>query len=193
MRALELLVVVDVAMTETARLAHYVLPASSQYEKTEYTLFNFEFPTNFFHVRPAVLPRLPGTLPEPDIYARLARAMGLLPGDNVLAPLREAAGARWSSPYLSALHARQSVGGRRRALVLYETLGPTLPDGTASASVLWPAAQICARRSPEPSGAPSARRARFPIRSSPKGSSTPWSARARALPSPAIPTTTCGR
>ena len=29
---LECLVVIDVAMTETARQAHYVLPASSQYE-----------------------------------------------------------------------------------------------------------------------------------------------------------------
>ena len=29
-RKLDLLVVVDVAMTETARLAHYVLPAASQ-------------------------------------------------------------------------------------------------------------------------------------------------------------------
>src|SRR5262249_28988413 len=38
LRALELVVVVDVAMTETAQLAHYVLPASSQYEKTEFTL-----------------------------------------------------------------------------------------------------------------------------------------------------------
>src|SRR5215469_827940 len=87
--ALELCVVVDVAMTETARLAHYVLPASSQYEKTEFTLFNFEFPTNYFHVRPAVLPPLPGTLPEPEIYLRLTRALGLLPGDNALAPLRD--------------------------------------------------------------------------------------------------------
>src|ERR1700757_350700 len=91
LRALELCVVVDVAMTETARLADYVLPASSQYEKCEFTLFNFEFPTNYFHVRPAVLPPLPGTLAEPEIYTRLARALGLLPGDNVLAPLRAAA------------------------------------------------------------------------------------------------------
>ena len=59
LRALDLLVVVDVAMTETAQLAHYVLPASSQYEKTEFTLFNFEFPRNYFHVRPALIPALP--------------------------------------------------------------------------------------------------------------------------------------
>jgi anaerobic selenocysteine-containing dehydrogenase len=63
-------------MTETARLAHYVLPASSQFEKTEFTLFNFEFPTNYFHVRAGVLPPLAGTLPEPEIYTRLAIALG---------------------------------------------------------------------------------------------------------------------
>ncbi|MGE0575712.1 MAG: molybdopterin-dependent oxidoreductase [Reyranella sp.] len=150
LRALDLLVVVDVAMTETARLAHYVLPASSQYEKTEYTLFNFEFPTNFFHVRPAVLPRLPGTLPEPDIYVRLARAMGVLPGDNVLATLREAAGrslAEFDRAFGGFMRDNPSAGPAA-ALVLYETLGPTLPNGTASAAVLWPAAQACARRSP---------------------------------------------
>lgn len=33
--ALDLLVVIDVAMTETARLAHYVVPASSQFEKSD--------------------------------------------------------------------------------------------------------------------------------------------------------------
>src|ERR671925_960964 len=82
LRALDLVVVVDVAMTETARLAHYVLPASSQYEKTEFTLFNFEFPKNYFHVRAGVVMPLEGTLPEPEIYTRLSRALGLLPGDN---------------------------------------------------------------------------------------------------------------
>jgi anaerobic selenocysteine-containing dehydrogenase len=76
LRSLDLCVVVDVAMTETARLAHYVLPASSQFEKTEFTLFNFEFPTNYFHVRAGVLPPLAGTLPEPEIYTRLAIALG---------------------------------------------------------------------------------------------------------------------
>jgi anaerobic selenocysteine-containing dehydrogenase len=149
--ALDLLVVVDVAMTETARLAHYVLPASSQYEKTEFTLFNFEFPTNFFQVRPAVLPPVPGTMPEPEIYTRLARALGILPGDNVLAPLRAAAErslpefARAFGGFLKENPAAQSAA----SLVLYNTLGPTLPNGTASAAVLWPAARTCARRSPD--------------------------------------------
>ena len=42
--ALDLVVVIDVAMTETARNADYVLPAASQYEKWEATFFNLEFP-----------------------------------------------------------------------------------------------------------------------------------------------------
>jgi len=151
LRALDLLVVVDVAMTETAGLAHYVLPASSQYEKTEFTLFNFEFPTNFFHVRAGVLPRLPGTLPEPEIYTRLSRALGLLPGDNALAPLREAAfrsRAAFAAEFRAFIAANPSAVPLG-ALVLYNTLGATLPDGTAAAATLWPAAQACARRSPQ--------------------------------------------
>ena len=40
LRALDLLVVIDVALTETAREADYVLPAASQYEKWECTFFN---------------------------------------------------------------------------------------------------------------------------------------------------------
>ena len=151
LRSLDLCVVVDVAMTETARLAHYVLPASSQYEKTEFTLFNLEFPTNYFHVRAGVLPPLRGTLPEPEIYTRLARAMGYLPGDNALAPLREA--AKRSRPEFAAAF-RAFIGENPSTaavapLVLYHTLGQTLPDGTAAAAPLWNAALLCARRSPQ--------------------------------------------
>src|SRR6185312_13432503 len=151
LRALDLCVVVDVAMTETARLAHYVLPASSQYEKTEFTLFNLEFPTNYFHVRAGIVAPLPGTLPEPEIYLRLARAVGLLPGDNALADLREA--ARQSRPAFAAAYrgfmAQNPAAAPLGALVLYDTLGRTLPDGVAAAAPLWGAAAACARRMPE--------------------------------------------
>src|SRR3954469_4583263 len=69
--ALETVVVIDVFMTETARLAHYVLPAPTQYEKYEATFFNFDFPRNVFHLRRPVLPPPDGPLPEPEIHARL--------------------------------------------------------------------------------------------------------------------------
>src|ERR1700739_606852 len=151
LRSLELCVVVDVALTETARLAHFVLPASSQYEKCEFPLFNFEFPTNYFHVRPGVVPPLEGTLPEPEIYTRLARALGPAPADNALAPLREAAShsrvafAQALRGFMGANPNAAAVG----ALVLYHTLGTTLPDGTAAAAPLWQAAQSCAKRAAE--------------------------------------------
>jgi anaerobic selenocysteine-containing dehydrogenase len=149
--ALDLVVVVDVAMTETAQLAHYVLPASSQYEKTEFTLFNFEFPKNYFHVRAGVVAPLQGTLPEPEIYTRIARALGMLPGDNALAPLRETAfrsRTAFAAEFRSFMGANPSLAALG-ALVLYNTLGATLPDGTAAAAPLWQASLLCAKRSPQ--------------------------------------------
>src|SRR6185369_13903753 len=80
--ALELLVVIDVAMTETARLAHYVLPAPSQYEKYEATFFNFDFPENAFHLRHPLFTAPTGTLPEAEIHARLVEAIGFVTADE---------------------------------------------------------------------------------------------------------------
>ncbi|MBV8292867.1 MAG: molybdopterin-dependent oxidoreductase [Mycobacterium sp.] len=140
--SLELLVVIDVAMTETARLADYILPAASQYEKPEATFFNFEFPHNTFHLRRPLLEPLPGTLPEPEIWARLVRALGIV-DDAELKPLREAATEGYAA-YAQVL--MDAVGtnpilGKVLPYVLYETLGPTLPDGLAGAAALWGLAQ----------------------------------------------------
>ena len=77
LRALDFVVVIDVAMTETAQLADYVPPASSQYEKWEATFFNFEFPDNYFHLRRPLLEPLEGTLPELEIHARIVEALGV--------------------------------------------------------------------------------------------------------------------
>ena len=76
-------------MTETAEMAHYVLPASSQFEKWEATFFNLEFPANAFHLRKPLFEPLAGTRAEPEIYTHLVRAMGALTYD--FAKLKEAA------------------------------------------------------------------------------------------------------
>ena len=148
--SLELMVVVDVAMTETARLAHYVLPAASQFEKPEATLFNFEFPHNGFQLRRPLLEPLPGTLPEPEIWARLVRALGVV-DDADLRPLREAARRgrqAYTEAFLAAMAANPTVS-KLLPYVLYETLGPTLPDGLAGAAALWGLAQKSAMNYPE--------------------------------------------
>ena len=144
---LDLLVVVDVAMTETAALADYVLPASSQFEKCEYTLFSFEYPTNYFHVRRAVLPPLVDTLPEPEIYTRLAQAMNLLPPQATMDELvdRAALGHSAFAAGFEAMLRRHPESMAVAPLVLFNTLGQVLPHGTAAAAPLWAAAQRLAR------------------------------------------------
>jgi anaerobic selenocysteine-containing dehydrogenase len=150
LRSLELLVVIDVAMTETARLADYVLPAASQFEKPEATFFNLEFPHNTFHLRHPLMAPLAGTLPEPEIWARLVRALGVV-DDNELAPLRRAAAEgldAYAQAFLVAVGANPGLG-RVLPYVLYETLGPELPDGLAGAAALWGLAQKTAMTYPD--------------------------------------------
>jgi len=149
--SLELLVVVDVAMTETARLAHYVLPAASQFEKWEATGFNLEFPENYFHLRHPLFDPLDEALPEPEIYTRLLEHMGVIPRRfpwlSTVARLQPDA-ANYL-PYLAALGA--TLAARKRwvpyaASVIYRTLGPTLPRGAAASGFLLPLALQYAQR-----------------------------------------------
>ncbi|MGK5533209.1 molybdopterin-dependent oxidoreductase [Streptomyces sp. URMC 129] len=150
MAELELSVVIDVAFTETARLADYVLPASSQFEKYEASFFNFEFPRNSFHLRRPVVDPLPGTRPEADIIADVVRELGLVE-DDVVAALRKAAeGGRnaFTLLFFTMLVARPEL----RPLfphLLYEALGPTLPPGAGAATVLWGIGHLAAIAQPE--------------------------------------------
>jgi len=75
---LDLLVVADPAMTETARRADYVLPVPCGYEKWEIALFPKRHPQIDVQVRPPILPAPADTLPEPEIYARLVEGMQVL-------------------------------------------------------------------------------------------------------------------
>ena len=147
---LDLMVVIDVAMTETAHEAHYVLPASSQYEKYESTFFQ----ENFFHLRKPVLPPLEGTLPEPEIYSRLLKAMGELEAD--FTELRAAAFKDKEKPskghfqkaFMNAAFAMPEVK-KYGPIVLKDSLGATLPDGAAAAGPLWFTAQMFANKYPD--------------------------------------------
>jgi formate dehydrogenase len=155
LRALDLVVVIDVALTETAREAHYVLPAASQYEKWECTFFNLEFPHNTFHLRRPLFEPLAGTLPECEIHARLCRALGAY-DDAVVDSLRAAATERGRSGFAEAffgLTAARPELGKFAGVLMYEALGPTLttPDGidAAGAAAVWGLAHRCALAYPD--------------------------------------------
>lgn len=140
-KSLELLVVVDVAMTETARLAHYILPAASQFEKVEATGFNLEFPRNYFHLRQPLLQPLGEALPEPEIYTRMLEAMGLLPRGNPWLALAAQLGSSslgriaYLGMFMLAMTARKNLR-EYAASLMYRSLGASLGRSAASAPLL---------------------------------------------------------
>jgi formate dehydrogenase len=150
--ALELLVVIDVVMTETANYADYVLPASSQYEKYEATFFNFEYPVNTYHLRHPLMEPVPGTLPEPEIHARLVEALRVFDETElaVLEELKQVARDNRDQFAERFFAAGASNPGLLRYVpyLLYRTLGPTLPDGADSAAALWGLCQMFAQNNP---------------------------------------------
>src|SRR5947208_2588628 len=149
MRTLDVSVCIDVFMTETARQSDYVLPATTQYEKFEATFFNFDFPKNVFHLRRPVLEAPAGPLPEPEIHARLVEALGFL--DREAIEQLRAAATRDRDEFAAAFAQAMTSDPKLAAVapvVLYRTLGETLPHGATAAAALWPMAIRCAQKNP---------------------------------------------
>src|SRR5437867_574337 len=137
---LELLVVIEPAMTETARAADYVLPTPVGYEKWEFANFPKGYPEIYVQVRPPVVPGPTEALPEPEIYARLAEAMGIF-GDAPAALHDLAAGALepvGAMRFLAAAQELTATDGIAQEPLLfwtYRTLGPHLRSPALAA--IW--------------------------------------------------------
>ncbi|NQU07295.1 MAG: molybdopterin-dependent oxidoreductase, partial [Candidatus Abyssubacteria bacterium] len=78
-KKLDLLVTIEVAMTETARLSHYILPAKSAFEKWDGSFFSWKYPEYYFHMRRPVCEALGEPKEEAEILTDLADALGLIP------------------------------------------------------------------------------------------------------------------
>lgn len=76
---LDLLVVNDIVMSETARLAHYVLPCRTFYESWDGTFFPLTFPEVYFQLRRPIVQPPESCLEASQIFTRLADRLGLIP------------------------------------------------------------------------------------------------------------------
>jgi anaerobic selenocysteine-containing dehydrogenase len=77
--ALDLKVTIDIAMTETAELSDYVLPARSPYESYDSSFFSWNYPEVYFQMRQPILEPTPETKETGLILAEIADAAGLIP------------------------------------------------------------------------------------------------------------------
>lgn len=133
--AVDLLVVSDIAMTETARLAHYVLPCRTFYESWDTTFMPLTFPKVYGQLRGPIVSPPESCLEASQIYTLLADKLGLIPAipdelvqaaqENRLAFAAELMG--WAKKEPGAL--------KSMPLVLSKTLGRVWDS--ASKAAFW--------------------------------------------------------
>jgi len=131
---LDLLVTVEVAMTETARLSHYVLPAKSGYEKWDGTFFQWTYPEYYFDMRRPVAEADGEQVEEAEIYLQLAERLGRIP--EFPKELRTLAGDRgkYGAALMKYLQANPKAGSWL-PFIIGKTLGEEL--GSKNLSALW--------------------------------------------------------
>ena len=120
---LDLLVVNEIVMNETARLAHYVLPCRTYYESWDGTFFPWTYPESFFQMRRPVVEPPGACLEAGQIFTRLADKLGLIP-DIPEELFRSAKGNRLAfGAKLMAWAAEEPRAMRAMPFVLAQTLG----------------------------------------------------------------------
>ncbi len=136
--ALDLCVVVDFSLTETAeQFADYVLPAATPYQKWGYADFPKLWPEVVFQLRPPVRPVGDGedVRTEPQIYGAIIRAMGIFGetpaelielGKDAMTP--EGAACFIARGQELAAEAGDARPGGRLTHWTYEAVGPHLPS-----------------------------------------------------------------
>ncbi len=134
-KQLDLLVTVDIAMTETASLSHYVLPALSAYESWDGGGAT-GFPKTFMQFRRPVVEPEGEQIEAGEIFTRLADRLGFIP--PIPASLYEAAEGGNRLQFGGALMVflkDHPEAGRRMPYILSKTLGKKLGSGNLAS--LW--------------------------------------------------------
>ena len=132
---LDLLVVIDPAMQEAARLADYILPPPVGYEKWETAIFAKGYPAIHAHLRQPVLEAPPETRQEGIIFYEILKAAGVdLSSNPLFATLAAAMEAGEEAPVLSAVRGIAMAFSMNRYQELLDA-GTITADGDAPAEV----------------------------------------------------------
>jgi anaerobic selenocysteine-containing dehydrogenase len=137
-KRLDLLVTVEIAMTETAVLSHYVLPALSAYESWDagLTVWSGGFPKIFLQMRHPVVEPEGEQIEAGEIFLRLADRLGLIP--EIPDKLYEAADKgdrlKFGEALIEYLKSNPEAG-RSMPYILSKTLGKKL--GSAQLASFW--------------------------------------------------------
>lgn len=134
-KKLDLLVTVEVSMSETAALSHYVLPAKSAYEKWDGSFFSWKYPEYYFHLRRPVCKAIGEPKEEAEIFTRLADALGVIPEyPAALDKLAKEDRLRYGMALMNYV-AENPASADMVPFVVASTLGPAL--GSPALSLLW--------------------------------------------------------
>ncbi len=132
---LELLVVCDVVMSETAKYAHYLLPCRNAYESWDGTFFSWTYPGVYFQLRRPLVEPLGACREASRIFTDIADRLGIIPA--IPEAVREAGrgnrldfGAR-----LMEWAAREPAVRGKMTFILAKTLGETWDS--ANKAALW--------------------------------------------------------
>ena len=134
-KELDLLVVNDIVMSETARLAHYVLPCRTFYESWDGTFFPWTYPKVYFQMRGPVVEPQGQCLEAAQIFTVLADRLGLVP--DIPEEIHRAAGDDRLAfgAKLMQWAATEPLAMRTMPFVLAKTLGRVW--NSAALPALW--------------------------------------------------------
>ncbi len=134
-KRLDLLVTAELAMTETAVLSHYVLPARSAYESWDSTFFAWTYPEIYFQMRRPVIEPEGEPLEVGEMLLRVADKAGLVP--DIPASLYEAAkkDRMGFGAELMAFAQKEPKALKNMPFVLGKTLGKEM--GSVNLALLW--------------------------------------------------------
>ena len=132
---LDLLVTCELAMTETAALSHYVLPARSGYESWDGTFFPWTFPGIYFQMRRPLVEPEGEPLEVGEIITRIADRIGLIPEiPESLFRAAEGDRAGFGAELMKSAKADPRLF-KSMPFVLAQTLGKAL--GSGNLAELW--------------------------------------------------------